>query len=99
MNRRNFCGTLLGGAAALGLAPLLHAAETPPNIILITADDLGIQLNSYGDMTVPTPHLNQLADEGVFHSRWLYENQPHGRPRAACQPQMNVEEHNETQLK
>ncbi|MBT4137791.1 MAG: sulfatase [Candidatus Latescibacteria bacterium] len=79
MNRRNFCGTLLGGAAALGLAPLLHAAETPPNIILITADDLGIQLNSYGDMTVPTPHLNQLADEGVlFQSAYVTQ--------ASCSP-------------
>ena len=66
MNRRDFCGALLGGAAALSLAPLVHATESKPNIVFITADDLGIELNRYGDMTVPTPHLNQLADEGVL---------------------------------
>lgn len=79
MTRRLFCQTLLGGTAALGLAPLLHASETAPNIILITADDLGIQLNSYGDDTVPTPHLNQLAQEGVvFQNAYVTQ--------ASCSP-------------
>lgn len=79
MNRRQFGRTFMGGVAALGLTPLLHAAETPPNIVLITADDLGIQLNGYGDMTVPTPHLNQLAKEGaLFQNAYVTQ--------ASCSP-------------
>ena len=35
------------------------------NILLITADDLGLQLNCYGDNTVATPHLDALAQRSV----------------------------------
>ncbi len=40
-------------------------AESPLNVLLITSDDLGIQLNCYGDKTVPTPHLDALASRSV----------------------------------
>lgn len=40
--------------------------EPPPNIILIYADDLGIgMLGCYGQKVVTTPHIDQLAAEGV----------------------------------
>ena len=54
---------------AFGILPIgtNHAAETPPNIIIILADDMG-----YGDCTaynpeskIPTPHIDQLASEGL----------------------------------
>jgi len=52
------------------LAPLaaLHAAEPPasrPNIVLITADDLGLQLSCYGEKNIVTPQLDRFAAEGV----------------------------------
>jgi arylsulfatase A-like enzyme len=55
--------------ALLGLTfltcSLLKAAETP-NIIVIMADDLGYgDLGCYGAKTVKTPHLDQLAREGL----------------------------------
>lgn len=50
------------------LLPLVSlAAGSPPNIVLIMADDMG-----YGDVEIlnprskiPTPHLNRLAEEGM----------------------------------
>lgn len=40
--------------------------HSPPNIILIYADDLGIgMLGCYGQEVVKTPHIDQLAAEGM----------------------------------
>ena len=36
-----------------------------PNVILLTAHDLGQHLGCYGNETVRTPHLDRLATEGV----------------------------------
>lgn len=50
------------------LAPVsaLHAAEPKPNIVLILADDLGwSDLGCYGADLHETPHLDQLAKQGV----------------------------------
>lgn len=41
-------------------------ALTRPNIILIVADDLGLnEVSCYGNSKIPTPHIDQLANEGV----------------------------------
>lgn len=48
---------------------LLVAAATAKaekmNILLITADDLGLQLSCYGDSYIETPQLDSLAESGV----------------------------------
>jgi arylsulfatase A-like enzyme len=37
-----------------------------PNVILITADDLGwLDLSCYGNPNLRTPHIDRLAEEGV----------------------------------
>jgi N-sulfoglucosamine sulfohydrolase len=36
-----------------------------PNILLITADDLGVQVGCYGDQTARTPRIDQLARDGI----------------------------------
>lgn len=40
-------------------------AADRPNVLLITADDLGLQLSCYGDTTIETPHMDELAGRGV----------------------------------
>jgi len=47
--------------------PAGHLPGDKPNIILILADDLGIEaLNSYGGRGVRTPHLDKLATGGML---------------------------------
>lgn len=51
------------------LLPLSFASERP-NVLLIFTDDQGINdLSSYGS-EIPTPHIDQLAKEGVAFERW-----------------------------
>jgi hypothetical protein len=61
------------------------APSTPPNIILIYADDLGYgDLSCYGATKVATPHIDRLAREACA-SPALTRPQPVVRPRAtAC---------------
>lgn len=72
-----------------GPAPTLQAGEpTPPNIILIVADDLG-----YNDLTlngggvaggvVPTPNINSIARDGVEFTRGYSGNATCAPSRAA----------------
>lgn len=50
----------------LGLAASVHAAERPPNVILIVADDLGYaDVGVYGAKGFSTPNLDRLAREGI----------------------------------
>ncbi|VGO12355.1 Arylsulfatase [Pontiella desulfatans] len=64
-NRRNF---IVSAAAALAAAPALAGTKGPslPNIVLVMADDLGWkELGSYGQTKIRTPHLDQMAEEGM----------------------------------
>jgi N-sulfoglucosamine sulfohydrolase len=59
---------LLAVSIALATAPRVSISEdsTPRvNVLLITADDLGLQLSCYGETRIQTPHLDQLAASGV----------------------------------
>jgi N-sulfoglucosamine sulfohydrolase len=58
MNRRRF----LAAAAA---PAVLAQAPRPRNVLVMIADDLGLHTGAYGDPVAKTPHLDQLASEGV----------------------------------
>ncbi|MBN8729032.1 MAG: sulfatase [Acidobacteria bacterium] len=65
MRRRSF---LAASAAHIGAAAVATttAQNTPrPNILFITADDLGLNLSCYGERRFATPHLDRLAASGV----------------------------------
>src|SRR5688572_3468008 len=53
------------------LYSVVHAAEVgaadrPPSIVLIMADDLGIgEVGCYGGKVLPTPNIDRLASEGL----------------------------------
>ena len=60
---RLFLGLLLG--ALLALVPA-SAQETPPNFVILFADDLGINdLGCFGRKDQNTPNLDKLASEGA----------------------------------
>ena len=79
--------------ATAGLALLVAACappsptsigEQPPNIVIITADDLGYgDLASYGHPNIRTPHLDRMAEEG---QRWtsFYAQAPVCSPSRAA---------------
>ncbi len=61
----------LAALALAALAARLPAddrpdARAPLNVLLITADDLGLQLSCYGDRVIRTPRLDGLAAGGVL---------------------------------
>ncbi len=55
-------------AVLLALVPstAVRAAERPPNVVLIMADDVGYEcFGAYGSRQYRTPRINKLADGGV----------------------------------
>jgi arylsulfatase A len=60
-SRRQFLASL-----SLGLAACNQPRERRPNVLLIMADDLGIEaLGCYGGTSYRTPHLDALATSGI----------------------------------
>lgn len=69
MRRREFLGVV---AAAVGAGPWVggvSAASARPNILWISAEDIGPLLGCYGDTYASTPHLDRLAAEGVRYTK------------------------------
>ena len=44
----------------------VQAAERPPNVVLLFADDLGYgELGCQGNLGIPTPHIDSIATNGI----------------------------------
>jgi N-sulfoglucosamine sulfohydrolase len=60
---------LVGLSALLASAPPVGAADKPRrNVVLLIADDLGMQVGCYGDRGARTPNIDALAKRGVRFS-------------------------------
>lgn len=59
---------MLKWVMVLLFASPLHAADTRRNVVVLVADDLGLQLGCYGDRAAKTPNLDALAAKGVRFS-------------------------------
>ena len=58
-------------AVVVAASQALAAEPSKPNIIVIFADDLGYgDLGCYGHPTIRTPHLDQMAREGMRFTSW-----------------------------
>ena len=58
--------TLLTTLLLVLFANHVPAAETPPNFIVIFADDQGYQdLGCFGSPNIKTPHIDKMAVEGI----------------------------------
>ncbi len=63
MNRRSVSLLVM---AMLSLFSIANGQKTKPNVIFILADDLGYgDLGCYGQQKIRTPHIDQLAAEGM----------------------------------
>ena len=64
----------LAMALTFGLATMLVRAEIKPNIVLIVTDDQGWwDVGIHGNEEIETPHLDQLAAEGVELTRFYVQ--------------------------
>jgi arylsulfatase A-like enzyme len=64
--------------------PALPPGERPPNIILIVADDLGINdISAFGGGLVPTPSIDRLMTEGASVDSFYTANATCSPSRAA----------------
>ena len=60
------CRLFAHSLLALWLPLAAGAAEPPPNVVVILADDLGYgDLGCYGHPSIRTPHLDRMAAEGM----------------------------------
>ncbi|EMI57465.1 sulfatase family protein [Rhodopirellula sallentina] len=83
-------------------AAVTHAETSPPNFVIVFADDLGYgDLGCFGATKIKTPNLDQMAEEGIRFTDF-YAQTVCGPSRAAlmtgCYPLRVAIEHNRVEV-
>lgn len=95
--RRRCSHVFLGGLAGMIALHAAPAPPRPPNLILILADDLGYgDLGCYGSPVNPTPHIDQLAREGVRFTDFYVSDSVCSPSRAALSAESGATSPHET---
>src|SRR6056297_3197635 len=71
--------TLLGACSGGTNKDANNSSNEPPNVLFIVVDDLNTTLGCYDHPVVKTPHVDQLAAEGILFEH-AYSNY------AVCNP-------------
>src|SRR5262245_52523645 len=67
--------TILATLVVLVPAIAARAAERPPNVVFILADDLGAyELGCYGQKKIKTPNIDKLAESGLKFTQFYAGN-------------------------
>jgi arylsulfatase A-like enzyme len=67
----SLCLLVIIGRASRAGSPVAQPATSPPNVLLIQADDLGYgDLSAYGQARFKTPSLDRLAREGIRFTQY-----------------------------
>ncbi len=70
MNKQNIAGLMLCCAPFYACNTAQEEQPTKPNVIYILADDLGYgDIEPYGQEIIKTPHLTQMASEGMLFTQ------------------------------
>lgn len=80
VSRRAFTGSLL---AAAGGRPARAAAKRPNVLFYLTDDESWLERSMYGWSSIPTPHFDRVANEGVLFTR-AYTSAPSCAPSRAA---------------
>ncbi|MDG2256756.1 MAG: sulfatase-like hydrolase/transferase [Opitutaceae bacterium] len=88
------CAFLIGAIASTS-----GLIAKPKNVLFIITDDLNCNIGAYGHPLVQTPHLDQLAQEGLLFQN-AYTNYPScGQSRASFMTGLYPEQNGVTQLR
>lgn len=60
---------VLAIASGLACEPSTPETAIGPNLLLITTDDMGVEVGAYGDGEASTPHIDRLAQSGLRFER------------------------------
>ena len=75
---------VIASMAGCALTPAIGQKPSKPNIIYIMCDDMGYgDLGCYGQPFIETPHIDQLATEGMRFTQ-AYAGAPVSAPSRAC---------------